>query len=130
MLANEYSFVQITRRRLLIKCADVKEIISKSNIRRRKTISMTLSYLNFFFSSRRRHTRLQGDWSSDVCSSDLVDAEVFGGNRVRPGPDHSSVDQDDSGDPARGPADPGRELAFHEMVARGMAEEIDRKSVV
>src|SRR5256885_10207583 len=27
----------------------------------------------FFFSSRRRHTRLQGDWSSDVCSSDLLD---------------------------------------------------------
>src|SRR5256885_290660 len=26
--------------------------------------------LIFFFSSRRRHTRLQGDWSSDVCSSD------------------------------------------------------------
>src|SRR5256885_8414334 len=26
---------------------------------------------DFFFSSRRRHTRLQGDWSSDVCSSDL-----------------------------------------------------------
>src|ERR1039457_7495204 len=26
----------------------------------------------FFFSSRRRHTRLQGDWSSDVCSSDLI----------------------------------------------------------
>src|SRR5256885_1668911 len=26
--------------------------------------------VEFFFSSRRRHTRLQGDWSSDVCSSD------------------------------------------------------------
>src|SRR5258706_2547580 len=26
----------------------------------------------FFFSSRRRHTRLVSDWSSDVCSSDLV----------------------------------------------------------
>src|SRR5437762_10960313 len=26
----------------------------------------------FFFSSRRRHTRYIGDWSSDVCSSDLV----------------------------------------------------------
>src|SRR5262249_59954062 len=25
----------------------------------------------FFFSSRRRHTRLVSDWSSDVCSSDL-----------------------------------------------------------
>src|SRR2546426_4986640 len=30
-----------------------------------------MSFL-FFFSSRRRHTRLQGDWSSDVCSSDLL----------------------------------------------------------
>src|SRR5256885_7210355 len=29
----------------------------------------------FFFSSRRRHTRLQGDWSSDVCSSDLLDPD-------------------------------------------------------
>src|SRR5438876_9678341 len=27
--------------------------------------------LAFFFSSRRRHTRWTGDWSSDVCSSDL-----------------------------------------------------------
>src|SRR5256885_16974438 len=35
----------------------------------------TLAY--FFFSSRRRHTRLQGDWSSDVCSSDLTDAGDF-----------------------------------------------------
>src|SRR5438876_5549165 len=26
----------------------------------------------FFFSSRRRHTRWTGDWSSDVCSSDLA----------------------------------------------------------
>src|SRR5699024_12189833 len=28
--------------------------------------------LLFFFSSRRRHTRSKRDWSSDVCSSDLV----------------------------------------------------------
>src|SRR6266480_3392383 len=27
----------------------------------------------FFFSSRRRHTRLTCDWSSDVCSSDLAE---------------------------------------------------------
>src|SRR5256885_12365694 len=33
----------------------------------------------FFFSSRRRHTRLQGDWSSDVCSSDLHQAAFLGG---------------------------------------------------
>src|SRR2546422_7918656 len=28
--------------------------------------------LFFFFSSRRRHTRCSRDWSSDVCSSDLI----------------------------------------------------------
>src|SRR5205807_3104980 len=33
---------------------------------------LRLSFFFFFFSSRRRHTRLQGDWSSDVCSSDLL----------------------------------------------------------
>src|SRR5256885_3228201 len=33
---------------------------------------------SFFFSSRRRHTRLQGDWSSDVCSSDLWWVNLFG----------------------------------------------------
>src|SRR5438876_6166250 len=31
---------------------------------------------SFFFSSRRRHTRWTGDWSSDVCSSDLTAAPV------------------------------------------------------
>src|SRR5260370_8393759 len=30
------------------------------------------AYYFFFFSSRRRHTRFKCDWSSDVCSSDLV----------------------------------------------------------
>src|SRR5690606_39838352 len=30
------------------------------------------SPLSFFFSSRRRHTRFSRDWSSDVCSSDLI----------------------------------------------------------
>src|SRR5206468_9766584 len=28
--------------------------------------------IGFFFSSRRRHTRSDRDWSSDVCSSDLL----------------------------------------------------------
>src|SRR5439155_6531467 len=35
----------------------------------------------FFFSSRRRHTRWPRDWSSDVCSSDLVE----GGTEMSPG---------------------------------------------
>src|SRR5699024_12193317 len=29
-------------------------------------------FIFFFFSSRRRHTRSKRDWSSDVCSSDLI----------------------------------------------------------
>src|SRR6267143_3942989 len=39
---------------------------------------MTLSFDDiFFFSSRRRHTRWNCDWSSDVCSSDLPLARVL-----------------------------------------------------
>src|ERR1022692_406683 len=37
----------------------------------------------FFFSSRRRHTRLQGDWSSDVCSSDLGCTTVVSRSALR-----------------------------------------------
>src|SRR5690606_40695464 len=47
--------------------------------------------LLFFFSSRRRHTRFSRDWSSDVCSSDLVQsagpgAAVFVLNEVLANP--------------------------------------------
>src|SRR6266487_6866223 len=44
---------------------------------------MTLFF--FFFSSRRRHTRWTGDWSSDVCSSDLsLKAPLFLCRRLPP----------------------------------------------
>src|SRR2546430_3905824 len=36
------------------------------------TATQYLARTIFFFSSRRRHTRFDCDWSSDVCSSDLV----------------------------------------------------------
>src|SRR5256885_4657808 len=50
----------------------------------------------FFFSSRRRHTRLQGDWSSDVCSSDLPgDRSASLGNRQRKRQDSRRGDADD-----------------------------------
>src|SRR3989440_12683884 len=38
-------------------------------------------FIFFFFSSRRRHTRSDRDWSSDVCSSDLT-AHVIINNQV------------------------------------------------
>src|SRR5216683_1079392 len=40
--------------------------------RRRRSSSNRFKLLSFFFSSRRRHTRSDRDWSSDVCSSDLL----------------------------------------------------------
>src|SRR6266478_8743105 len=36
----------------------------------------------FFFSSRRRHTRFDCDWSSDVCSSDLASRPLRGAARL------------------------------------------------
>src|SRR5690606_13664497 len=42
-------------------------------------------YFFFFFSSRRRHTRFSRDWSSDVCSSDLVQSRLRNfGNMFNP----------------------------------------------
>src|SRR2546429_2288360 len=37
-----------------------------------RNISLIRVLFFFFFSSRRRHTRCSRDWSSDVCSSDLL----------------------------------------------------------
>src|SRR5688572_26701340 len=37
-----------------------------------KPVAKLMALRKFFFSSRRRHTRFDCDWSSDVCSSDLV----------------------------------------------------------
>src|SRR5688572_20522983 len=40
------------------------------------SLLVLVTFFFFFFSSRRRHTRFDCDWSSDVCSSDLVQAHV------------------------------------------------------
>src|SRR5256885_17143303 len=55
----------------------------------------------FFFSSRRRHTRLQGDWSSDVCSSDLLTAATL---RAVPGADDGARPRGPAGVRQRGNA--------------------------
>src|SRR5256886_4489694 len=59
-------FMSLTMRRTVLQCS--RQI--------RWTSDATPCYrlglrLFFFFSSRRRHTRFDCDWSSDVCSSDL-----------------------------------------------------------
>src|SRR5207248_5311265 len=52
----------------------------------------------FFFSSRRRHTRSYGDWSSDVCSSDLArDVDERGPHAPQVPVDRSAVTEVDDG---------------------------------
>src|SRR5437870_10161322 len=50
-------------------CAFYKDLLDRSHTSR--FCEALLRELEFFFSSRRRHTRWPRDWSSDVCSSDL-----------------------------------------------------------
>src|SRR5256885_2516986 len=50
----------------------VGELLPRMRLKTVRYVGSRSCYVVFFFSSRRRHTRLQGDWSSDVCSSDLV----------------------------------------------------------
>src|SRR5690625_7965288 len=58
-----------------------------------------------FFSSRRRHTRWPRDWSSDVCSSDLVEwarrAPLGRGARLEVRRIHEESDFDDYADHER-----------------------------
>src|SRR5256885_869850 len=50
--------------------AGIKSVIQGSNVPNPDDAVPSFVSGVIFFSSRRRHTRLQGDWSSDVCSSD------------------------------------------------------------
>src|SRR2546429_7100263 len=53
------------------------------------------TYGVFFFSSRRRHTRCSRDWSSDVCSSDLVALWAGAGRIVHSALARGGVGSDD-----------------------------------
>src|SRR5438876_11458119 len=76
------------------------------------------SAMRFFFSSRRRHTRWTGDWSSDVCSSDLaLDSEAV----VWPAGQHGQ------GRPGR--ADDQREAALADPGDRSGGERSEERRV-
>src|SRR5438876_4966472 len=66
----------------------------------------------FFFSSRRRHTRWTGDWSSDVCSSDLFARSL--GQGADFGSDEMPAALRQRGDVCRGGG-----IRVHRVVHRG-----------
>src|SRR2546421_2960338 len=76
---------------------------------------LSCDFLFFFFSSRRRHTRSDRDWSSDVCSSDLrlsrAEVHVVGRRRELP------------------PGDPGFKQAWVDIDQRRAPEESQERWV-
>src|SRR3989475_1352892 len=52
------------------------ESVTFMELRLRVFFYLVFLFIVFFFSSRRRHTRFDCDWSSDVCSSDLLGPEA------------------------------------------------------
>src|SRR2546430_3715253 len=52
-------------------------IVRKTEVFESSEFLSSRAVLLFFFSSRRRHTRFDCDWSSDVCSSDLVSHQSY-----------------------------------------------------
>src|SRR5260221_8780717 len=65
--------------------------------------------LSFFFSSRRRHTRSLCDWSSDVCSSDLTDADTNTGDDANTDTDAGNDANTDAGNDANSGKDAGND---------------------
>src|SRR2546430_11724019 len=82
----------------------------------------------FFFASRRRHTRFDCDWSSDVCSSDLADARAFLLLAVQGVPARQPDVREEKKGPRVG-APEGAIKGFLKAAGLGAIEQ-DRKSVV
>src|SRR5258708_8644954 len=72
-------------------------------------------HIVFFFSSRRRHTRSSGDWSSDVCSSDLPSREASTPRRAPLQPRWGGLDRR-----------PVQELIAVDLETTGFDPETDR----
>src|SRR2546430_17639355 len=92
----------------------------------------------FFFSSRRRHTRFDCDWSSDVCSSDLSErpayeetecgaAQAAPGRRAADRADEAETEVDEEPRPHAGPHLPSdHDGPFHQAHTRCVPAEQPR----
>src|SRR2546430_2983738 len=67
----------------MVRTKSNRRCLRRSLYRLQETWSDKILVCLFFFSSRRRHTRFDCDWSSDVCSSDLGAPELGREPRAR-----------------------------------------------
>src|SRR2546422_11304237 len=79
-----------------------------------------ISMRNFFFSSRRRHTRCSRDWSSDVCSSDLDFAALVLARHI------AAVDADEAKSPGRASPRDGLDALNAKVLQSPAAEVLGR----
>src|SRR5437867_460978 len=66
-----YIYMNYFTSRCMPECTEANSIEYIHHAAFPGTIKPNTNKISFFFSSRKRHTRSYGDWSSDVCSSDL-----------------------------------------------------------
>src|SRR5437867_13209627 len=83
---------------------------------------MSMYFFFFFFSSRRRHTRSYGDWSSDVCSSDLLPCRFLGPARSRLDPSLRAPSA-----LRRGIIPPGSRIRFQEICGRSEERRVGKE---
>src|SRR5437762_1771901 len=98
----------------------------KSQKENKKKNDNNIKY-RFFFSSRRRHTRYIGDWSSDVCSSDL--REATGKKEERMATPESKLTGKSAENAEKASSEKSAEMRA-ENTANRTVEKRDRKSVV
>src|SRR5438067_2813970 len=89
---------------------------------------MTWYVEDFFFSSRRRHTRSKRDWSSDVCSSDLDWQGPVGRHAAHRAAGHRAERVTDEEEHRREQADGAGERDDAERRPAGCAAELDERS--
>src|SRR3989440_4205666 len=79
----------------------------------------------FFFSSRRRHTRSDRDWSSDVCSSDLG-TDTTDALQDQATSSSSAMNNGNTSQEEETPAPAETEIAWHPVEAGEQAVQVER----
>src|SRR5688572_32246814 len=98
-------------------------------LRQRCGLFNSAVFYSFFFSSRRRHTRFDCDWSSDVCSSDLV-RSAFEVNEIGQGKEQEELARERFAAALHRRQRHARADGEGAVVVDGVAGRLDRKSVV